>query len=106
MAAEGPGVPLAAEPVLRVGGLAITNSMLFGVITGLVLLALFMYAARRSQLRPRSKFTFAIETVVEFLLGIAQDNFGNRAKALKHLPLLATLFTFILLSNLSGLLPG
>ncbi|MGH7196341.1 MAG: F0F1 ATP synthase subunit A [Candidatus Saccharimonadales bacterium] len=105
--AEGPGVPLAAEPVVHLGPLAITNSMLFGMITAVAVLVLFAMAARRTSLRPKSKFAFTIETVVEFLLNIAQENFGgDRKKALKHLPLLLTLFTFILISNLSGLLPG
>ena len=105
-ATEGTGIPLAAEPVFNVGGFAVTNSMLYGLITGIVVIAIFMYATRRTQLRPKSLFTFTIETVVEFFLGIAQDNFGSRQKALKHLPLLLTLFSFILVANLSGLIPG
>ncbi len=80
--------------------------MLYGVLTGIAVIAIFMFAVRRTQLRPKSLFTFTIETVVEFFLGIAQDNFGSRQKALKHLPLLLTLFSFILIANLSGLIPG
>lgn len=102
----GPGVPLAAEPVFYVGPLAITNAMFFGVITGLAVLAIFIIAARRTRLRPKSKFAFTIELLVDFILNLAQENFGDRKKALKHLPLLLTLFTFILVANLSGLLPG
>jgi F-type H+-transporting ATPase subunit a len=105
-ASEGAGVPLAAEPIFHVGGLAVTNSMFFGVITGIAVLVLFIIAARRTEKRPKSFFAFAIESVVEFLLNIAQENFGDRKKALKHLPLLLTLFSFILIANLSGLLPG
>lgn len=104
--ASGVSIPLAAEPVFYVGGFAVTNSMIYGVLTGLLVLSLFVYAVRRTQLHPKSLFTFAIETMVEFFLGIAQDNFGDRKKALKHLPLLLTLFSFILIANLSGLIPG
>jgi F-type H+-transporting ATPase subunit a len=105
-AEAGTGVPLAAEPVFNVGGMAVTNSMLFGVVTGIVVIILFTIAMRRTKLRPTSLFTFGIETVVEFFYGIAKDNFGSEKKALKHLPLLMTLFSFILVANLSGLLPG
>lgn len=105
-AANGPSVPLAAEPVFNVGPLVVTNSMLFGAVTGIVVLVIFIAASRKSSLRPKSKFAFAIESLVDFLLGIAVENFGDRKKALKHLPLLLTLFSFILLANLSGLLPG
>lgn len=104
--ASGTGVPLAAEPVFHVGPLAVTNAMLFGIITGIAVLAFFMVAAKRSMVRPKSKFAFAVESIVEFLLNIAAENFGDRKKALKHLPFLLTLFVFILFANISGLIPG
>lgn len=105
-AASDPGVPLAAEPVFHVGPLAITNSMLFGVITAIAVLVIFIVAARRSKLKPTSKFAFAVESLVEFLFNIAKENFSTEKQARKHLPLLVTLFTFIIIANLSGLLPG
>jgi F-type H+-transporting ATPase subunit a len=105
-AAESSGVPLAAEPVFHVGPLAITNAMLFGVIIGALVLWLYASAARKTSLRPKSKFAFAVETIVEAFMNIAVENFGDRKKAIKHLPLLLTLFTFILFANLSGLFPG
>lgn len=100
-------VPLAAEPVFYVGPLTITNAMFFGAITALAVLALFTVAVRRSAVKPKSKFAFAVETGVEMLLGSIAENFGgDRQKAIKHLPLVVALFTFIVISNLSGLLPG
>ena len=106
VAAEGTGVPLAAEPIFSLFGLPVTNSMLFGLIIAAVVLTLFGLAAKRTTLRPSSKLGFAVETVVEAVLDLGEDNFGSREKAVKHMPLLLTLFTFILFSNLSGLLPG
>lgn len=107
MASEGTGVPLAAEPLFNVGSLAITNSMLFGTIIGIAVLTLFATALRRTSVRPKSKFAFAIETLVEFLVNAIAQNFGgDRKKALRHAPLFIALFAFIIISNLSGLLPG
>ena len=100
------GVPLAAEPVFHIGSFAVTNSMVLGIIIGLIVLGLFVTAKARTHIRPTSKFTFGMEQLVEFILNIAEQNFGDRKKALRHLPLLLTLFTFILFSNLSGLVPG
>lgn len=100
------GVPLAAESIFKIGDFVVTNSMLLGLLTGLAVLVLFIVAARRTSLMPKSKFAFAIESVVEFILKLAEENFGDRQKALKHLPFLLTLFSFILIANLSGLLPG
>ena len=105
MASES-GVPLSAEPVFHVGGLAVTNSMLMGIVTGIAVLAIFILAARRTNKNPRNKFAFLVETVVDFFLGMLVENLGDRKKALRHLPLILSLFTFILVSNLSGLLPG
>jgi len=105
-AAEGTGVPLAAEPIFHFLGLSITNSMFFGVIMAAIVLGVFTWAARRSNVKPDGKFSFAVETLVEAVIGLGEQNFGSREKAIKHLPLLLTLFTFILFSNLSGLIPG
>jgi F-type H+-transporting ATPase subunit a len=80
--------------------------MLTGVIVGSLVLMLFWLAAKHTTVRPNSKYSFAIESLVEIVLDIAEQNFGDRKKALKFLPLLLTLFTFILLSNLAGLIPG
>ncbi len=100
------GVPLAAEPVASVFGLQITNSMLYGVVIGVLLVTVFAVAARYTQTNPRSKFAFAVESLVEFVLGLGEENLGSRAKAVRFMPLLLTLFTFILFSNLLALVPG
>ncbi len=105
-AAEGTGVPLAAEPVVNLFGLTVTNSMLFGLVMAIVVLSLFASAAKRSRLNPTSKFAFLVESLVDFVLDLGEQNFGSREKAIRHMPLLLTLFTFILFSNLSGLIPG
>jgi F-type H+-transporting ATPase subunit a len=105
-ASEGPGVPLAAEPVLQIGGLTITNSMFFGAVMAIIVVSLFTFAVRRSTVRPSNKFAFAVESLVEMVLNLGEQNFGSREKAVKHMPLLITLFTFILFNNLAGLIPG
>lgn len=105
-AAGGVGVPLSSESVFHLFGLSVTNSMLTGVIIGGLILFLFATAAKHTSIRPTSKFSFAIESLVGIVLDIAEQNFGDRKKALKYLPLLLTLFIFILLSNLAGLIPG
>lgn len=100
------GIPLAAEPVINVLGLHITNSMLYGLIIALVLSTVFGIAARHSTVRPGSRFAFAIESVFDAVIGLGEDNFGSREKAMKFIPLLMTLFMFILFSNLLALVPG
>lgn len=98
---------LAAEKLFDLGPLPVTNSMIFGVIIAAALLTIFGLAARSSQLWPKSRVAYWFETVTELIKGMVVDTFGGDEKrALRHFPLLITLFVFILTCNLSGLLPG
>ncbi|HSW78831.1 MAG TPA: F0F1 ATP synthase subunit A [Candidatus Babeliales bacterium] len=98
--------PLGAPQLFNIGPLPITNTMLSGVVIGAILLAVFLAGAKASQLWPKSKLAFWTESFVELLLDLVTESFGDRKKALKHFPLLLSLFVFILACNLSGLLPG
>lgn len=99
--------PLSAEKVFTVGPLSLTNTMIFGLIMGLIVIGLFLVAAKKTQLWPKSRFVYWFETFTELIRDMLLETFGgDKKRAAKHFPLLITLFTFILLCNLSGLLPG
>lgn len=99
-------IPLAAEPIFKVFGLTITNSMFFGVISAIIVVSILLAVARRSTVRPKSKFAFAVEALVDYMFDLCVQNFGDRKTASRFFPLLFTLFFFILFSNLSSLIPG
>lgn len=103
---SGDGIPLAAEPVGTFLGLAVTNSMVFGLLIAALVLGLFTWAVSRSTTRPASKLAFAVESLFEFVLDLGEENLGSREKAIRFMPLLFTLFIFILFSNLFALVPG
>lgn len=100
--------PLAAQKLFNIGPVAVTNAMFFAVITGAFTVGLLLAAARYSQLHPKSRLAYYVEVLIEGIWAQAVATFGNRKTALKHLPLLGTLFIFILIGNLtgSGMLPG
>lgn len=98
--------PLAPETLFHIGPLPFTNSMLFGLIMAVLVLGLFGLAARASQIWPKSRLAFYIETVIELVDGMMAEAFGDRKRAQRHFPLLVSLLFFILAGNLSGLLPG
>lgn len=103
----GAETPLAAEKIFSLGPLPFTNSMLFGILTAVCVLSIFIFAARASQLWPKSRLAFMVESFVDAVYGMIVETFnGEERKARTHFPLLITLFVFILASNLSGLLPG
>jgi F-type H+-transporting ATPase subunit a len=98
--------PLGAQPLFNIGPLAITNTIFTGVIAGILVVLVLGVAARASQLWPRSKLAFYVESLVEMMRGMISELFGDEAMAKRYFPLLITLFIFILVCNLTGILPG
>jgi len=100
--------PLSAQRLFSIGPLSVTNAMFFSVVTAAFTVIFLLVVARLSQMFPKSKLAYAVEMIVDFVWGAAVGAFGDKRLALKFLPLLGTLFLFILVGNLtgSGLLPG
>ena len=100
--------PLSAEKLFSVGPLSVTNAMFFSVVTAAFVVVFLLAVARLSQMYPKSRLAYAVELMIDFVWDAAIGAFGDKRLALKHLPLLGTLFLFILVGNLtgSGLLPG
>jgi F-type H+-transporting ATPase subunit a len=77
------------------------------VFVGLVtLIILFIGLAIRSRLSIDNpgKFQIILEDIVSFLVGVLEDNMGPKGR--QYLPVLGTLFVFILIGNLMGQIPG
>ena len=91
-------ISLAAEEVMRVWGLSITNSMLTGVLAALVVMVTVIWAARR--------MPHMLDAISDVLLDMIEQVTHNRAKAIRFFPILISLFLFILINNWFGLLPG
>lgn len=98
-------IPLAAETIVHLGPLPVTNAFL--QTTGLIVLlaAVSFFLTRRLRLVP-GRLQAAAEWVVEGLLDYADQVTGDRAASLRFLPLFGSLFIFILLLNWFGLFPG
>ena len=82
----------------------IPDHMVFvGLIT---LFILFIGLAIRSQLSVDNpgKLQIVLEDIVAFLVGVLEGNMGEKGR--KFLPLLGTIFVFILIGNLMGQIPG
>lgn len=103
--------PLAAEPIFHLGNFVITNTYINSTLTvvGFLIFAIIInFSLRKSkteQNAPRGILNF-FEAVLEFLLGYLDKVTHDRQKSVKFLPMVGTLFFFILISNWIGLLPG
>lgn len=99
--------PVISPTIFHIGSFGISNAMLMGAVIATLIAVIFIIAANKSTVKPKSKFAFFIETVLTFILDSVKGNFdGDTKKARKFLPLFLTLFVFIILNNLFGLLPG
>ena len=97
--------PLAPEIIFHIGGFPVTNTY----INSTIVLALFVIAGyflrSRSKEIPDKLQNFA-ESILEVMLGYIDQVTKDRKKSLKFLPVVGTLFLFILISNWLGIFPG
>jgi F-type H+-transporting ATPase subunit a len=104
-AAEGPHISLTQAPIFNIGGLEITNAMLFGWISVIFTIILLIYAANRMTVRPRGGIIQIVEVMSEFMQNTVEGAFNKQKEAKKHVPFFLTLFLLIIFANLLGLLP-
>lgn len=102
---SGPTVHIAPAGVLEIGGITITNSILYGWICAAVITALMVWIARRVSVKPRGGAVQFIEVGVEFIRNLVENAFDDKKTGRKYVPYFVTIFFFILLNNWLGLLP-
>ena len=99
-----PVLLVAAEPIGKLGGFTITNTLLATWLTMAVLLLLFKKATTNMQMVPRGVQNFlelAVEALLKFAMGTAGERNGRR-----FFPLIATIFFFVITNSWLSLLPG
>lgn len=99
-------ISLKAEEIGNIGGFPITNALLLSTIVLVVLGSTAITASRKWTKKVPGMFQNLAETCLEALLDLMDTVFGDRAKSEKYVPLIATIFLFVLFSNWFGLLPG
>lgn len=102
-------ISINAEPVFHIFGFPVTNTLLTSwlVLVLLILIALILSKhIKRDAGKVPGKFQnlleFAIEKLIDFLEAVA----GSRETVIRFLPVVGTIFLFILLSNWLGIIPG
>lgn len=104
-AESGPSVHVAPAEVFQVGGLTITNSMLYGWITATIICITLIWVARKVTVKPKGGFVQIIEYGTEFITNLVEGAFDDKKIGRKYVPFFTTLFFFILFTNWLGLLP-
>ncbi len=98
-------IPLAAEPIWHLGNFVVTNAMLNAYIAVAFFILIALIASRRKSLVPKGIHNI-IETLIEFALSEIDKVTGDKRKTRLFLPLVATIFFFVLFSNWLGQIPG
>ena len=93
------------QTVFSIGGWNVTQYVIWLAIAFVVVAAVVLISAKKLQLVPTNKFFNTVEYGYEFVnRNIAEDVIGHGFK--DHVPFLATMFFFILIANVLGLVPG
>ena len=98
-------IPVAAEALMHIGPIPITNAYVNSTIMT-VAFVVFAFILNRRLNRKPGKLQNAFEAVIEFLFGYFDQVTGSRERSKRFLPIVGTMFLFILCSNWFGLLPG
>lgn len=96
---------LAPETVFHIGQLPVTNTMINVWIALGIFLVIGILIKKQLSLRP-GKFQNFFEYILDLLMGYFDQVTGDRKKTLRFMPIVGSVFFFILLSNWLGLLPG
>jgi F-type H+-transporting ATPase subunit a len=102
---EGIHISLRAEEIFRLGNFPVTNSLILSTVALVLIAGIAMTVRGRLSLVP-GKIQNLLEGVLDAVLGLMDNVLGSRQKSEKYLPLIATIFLFILTSNWLGILPG
>ena len=102
--AAGDGVSVTAQSLWKVGDFPITNSMVTSWVVSLVIIFVVKALVRKPALVP-NKGQLVVESVVGGLREIVEPIVGRKV-FIHAFWLLSGIFVFILVNNLSGLLPG
>jgi F-type H+-transporting ATPase subunit a len=90
--------------VFHIAGEAVTKPMLLVILSAVLAFGLFYAMSRRSAVVP-GRLQFAGESVYDFVRNtIARDTIGSHDYA-KFVPLLFTIFLFVLINNFFGIIP-
>ncbi|HEY4512197.1 MAG TPA: F0F1 ATP synthase subunit A [Candidatus Paceibacterota bacterium] len=98
-------ISIKAEPIFHTGSFVVTNTLLTSwLVVALLIIFAFIFSKKIKSIpgRLQALVEFVIEKFMDFMESFA----GSRETMRKFLPLVLTIFIFVLALNWSGVLPG
>jgi F-type H+-transporting ATPase subunit a len=87
----------------KLGPIAFNKGVLYLLLAAGITIGVMLYIARRLQQRP-GRLQVVVEAFYSFTQGMAKENLSEDMER-KYFPLIATIFVFILVTNLIGYIP-
>ncbi len=97
-------ISLRAEEIFRIGNWPITNALLLSFVSLITLILIGILIKRGLKIVP-GKLQSIFELLLEQIFKLMDSVLGERKLSEKYLPLVATIFLFIMTSNWLGLFP-
>ncbi len=105
-ASSSPTIYIAPSPLFHIWKFSITNSILYGWVATTIIVVVMIAIARRMTVKPKGGIIQFIEVVADYMTGTVTEAFEEKEKSQKYVLYFITVFFFLLLSNLLGLIPG
>ncbi len=99
-------IDIKTAPLFHIGGFAVTNAMMTGLVSLLAFVAIFLYVRRKVALGQYNRFVGLVQWAFEGMLGQVYNIIPDRAVARKIAPLALTIFFYVLISYWMSILPG
>lgn len=98
-------ISLRAEDIFHIGSFPVTNAVLLAFVV-LVLLTILAITLRNSLKMVPGVLQNVVEIAIEGALSLMDSVLGNRKTSERYLPIVFSIFIFVLFSNWLGLVPG
>lgn len=96
---------LGTEEVNNLGMIMKITNISILIIIGFMVLNIFHISASSYLVKP-TRWNIVLETIIASILGIVKDQIGkDEKKSLIYFPFIFTLFSFVLISNILGMIP-
>ena len=97
-------ISIAAEKLFEIGGWPVTNALLLSSLVFITLAGAAVFLRNKMAMIP-GKLQSIFELLLEEILKLMDSLLGSRRLSERYLPLIATIFLFVVISNWFGLLP-
>lgn len=99
-------VGIAAQEIFSIGGIAVTNSMITGLIGLVVVISILFYVAGKVKKNEYNRFVGLVQWVFEGLLKSIDDIIPDKELARKVTPLAVTIFFVVIINYWLSVMPG